>query len=744
MEASGSYHSIESNHAGAVCCNKNITTRCICYLVAIVVLLVAIVVIISILSGLPIASETKYCTTVACLQLAADLSQSINESVDPCDDFYHYVCDGFDKENRWNNVKYPEYGVFAELFAQEKEAFLDELFYNTKLDINEHSSLQKASAYFKTCYNSNIDVETTAQSQFIAQLINKTTFASSNTWDLNQHDAFHTVLQYLTRIDFNTLFTLQPQNTMVPAFTQFMDLWQNFDSFNASNIIHNTFVPLYETLFDLDANESQKVSQEVLDFAWKISNISTVSTKEYQSPDSIQQMLRKAPFNNLSLILGDSTAMNYTRLVYDVYFNGNASMAPGLNSFGYLSGGVSYFEQLGPLIERESPFTVQYFIWTSILYYYLDFEGTFSQTRYEDRSDFCVQRTITQFPFVYGYVLEKALYDDHTQHIAFKLASAIKTDGLQTLIQNAEWLDNRSRKEAVKKAEQMELYIGYPPKLKHVDQVDMYYHDVQQSMHVPWVDNVEQLTQFKFKQLNDTFWGNSDGLTDGWPDAFSYPQVYDSWLTNINAFYWAEENWFTIPVSISQRPFLDSDAQYPSALMFGALGVITGHEMSHAFDPDGSQYNYNGTFVGSIFTNYSQKQYEDKMQCFDEQYDGIMIDDISGRNVYDNGTRTITENVADNAGIWSSWTAWRKYLSEMGNDQLLYGVELNQEQLFFVGYARVWCESARADAFQNYSDVHSEDYARVIGPLQNIPHFANAFQCKAGSRMNPEQKCTVW
>eukprot|EP01083_Nonionella_stella_P133096 404659_1 len=144
-------------------------------------------------------------------------------------------------------------------------------------------------------------------------------------------------------------------------------------------------------------------------------------------------------------------------------------------------------------------------------------------------------------------------------------------------------------------------------------------------------------------------------------------ESYDSWLTGINAFYYPLQNWFTIPVSISQPPFLDSALEYPSSVTFGGLGAVCGHEMSHGFDPQGSMYNYNGTLVGSIFTDYSRDKYSDKMECFVKQYDKIGVDVVNGTKIYVNGTFTITENVADNAGVWASWTAWRKYIKEKGN-----------------------------------------------------------------------------
>jgi len=253
------------------------------------------------------------------------------------------------------------------------------------------------------------------------------------------------------------------------------------------------------------------------------------------------------------------------------------------------------------------------------------------------------------------------------------------------------------------------------------------------------------MAQWEYITTNSSFWGHAYNLTSGWPNVFADPSSFDSWLTGINAFYYPVENWFTIPVTISQPPFLDGSEGYPSSVQYGGLGVVCGHEMSHGFDPSGSMFNWNGTYVGSIYTDESQEAYQENMQCLIDQYDSIPVDVLSdGTKIYADGNRTITENVADNAGMVSSWEAWQEYLADNGNDKKLYGIDLTQEQLFFVGYARLWCETKRPGSYANYTDVHAPNYARVIGPLQNNEDFAEAYNCKSGSYMNPSNKCSVW
>ena len=130
------------------------------------------------------------------------------------------------------------------------------------------------------------------------------------------------------------------------------------------------------------------------------------------------------------------------------------------------------------------------------------------------------------------------------------------------------------------------------------------------------------------------------------------------------------------------------------------------------------------------------------MQCYINQYSNINVTSKSSQ--LNNGTRTVTENVADNNGISASYKAWKQFKNTEKQNNILPGVSLNEEQLFYWSFAHTWCGASRPNIYQNYTGVHSPNYARVIGSLQNDENFSNAYKCKSGSRMNPKNKCTLW
>jgi predicted metalloendopeptidase len=108
-----------------------------------------------------------------------------------------------------------------------------------------------------------------------------------------------------------------------------------------------------------------------------------------------------------------------------------------------------------------------------------------------------------------------------------------------------------------------------------------------------------------------------------------------------------------------------------------------------------------------------------------------------------NGALTTGENIADMGGLKQAYKAWKKQ-SAGQSDPAIAG--LTGDQLLFVGFAQAWCTKAtpETEKLRLTTDSHSPPRYRVNGPVSNNPDFAAAFQCKAGTPMNPDKKCTVW
>ncbi|KAM7310539.1 hypothetical protein ISCGN_007447 [Ixodes scapularis] len=111
-----------------------------------------------------------------------------------------------------------------------------------------------------------------------------------------------------------------------------------------------------------------------------------------------------------------------------------------------------------------------------------------------------------------------------------------------------------------------------------------------------------------------------------------------------------------------------------------------------------------------------------------------------------NGKQTLGENIADNGGLKAAFHAFEDWLGTHPDEPPLPGVNLTHKQLFYVGFAQVWCSTETPEAIhlQILSDPHSPAKYRVTGPVSNSEEFAREFQCRKNSAMNTKKKCEVW
>jgi len=310
---------------------------------------------------------------------------------------------------------------------------------------------------------------------------------------------------------------------------------------------------------------------------------------------------------------------------------------------------------------------------------------------------------------------------------------------------NATWIvDDESINNVMDKVNGFSVYIGIPPNMRNITILNEYYYNLTFNEGGTFTSNLGNLVEFDWKRRFNEYIGVMPDLFDTWPTFFRDESLYRFWLTGVNAFYMPSYNAFCIPNTISQKPFFTNKDDIPKVLNYGGIGAIIGHEISHGFDPRGSYFNYNGTFLfpNSIYSNATLQGYNDLLDCFIDQYSRIIV----SNNITVDGSITITENVADNGGIAASLHAYNKWKSNnINSDNIigLPGISFNDNQLFWYAHARNWCAVWRPDYFKNWKDVHAPYIQRVNGVVMNSQHFADAFNCPIGSPMNPVDKCVL-
>jgi len=214
------------------------------------------------------------------------------------------------------------------------------------------------------------------------------------------------------------------------------------------------------------------------------------------------------------------------------------------------------------------------------------------------------------------------------------------------------------------------------------------------------------------------------------------------WLitpATVDAYYNPSMNDINFPAGILQAPLYDSHAS--DASNYGHIGGVVGHELTHGFDDQGRQFDANGN-LADWWTAEDGKKFDEKAGCEVKEYGNfVAVDEVKV-----NGKLTLGENTADNGGLRLAYIA-------LLADAKRKNIDLDKKldgytpiQQFFLGHGQSWCGNTRPEQLrlQVQTDPHSPRQFRANGVVQNMPEFGKAFGCKAGQPMMPVNACRVW
>jgi putative endopeptidase len=213
----------------------------------------------------------------------------------------------------------------------------------------------------------------------------------------------------------------------------------------------------------------------------------------------------------------------------------------------------------------------------------------------------------------------------------------------------------------------------------------------------------------------------------------------------VNAYYDVSLNDINFPAGILQPPFFDFTVD--PAVNFGSIGVVIGHEMTHGFDDEGSQFDGKGN-LREWQTPTDRKAFTERTDCVASEYSGFEAAPARGDTAAQklNGKLTLGENTADNGGLRIAYMALLDTLAAQGKsiDEKIDGY--TEAQRYFLGFAQVWCQNQTEQAARQsaLTDPHSPGRWRVNGTVRNFDQFGKAFGCAKGSPMAPASACRVW
>jgi predicted metalloendopeptidase len=206
----------------------------------------------------------------------------------------------------------------------------------------------------------------------------------------------------------------------------------------------------------------------------------------------------------------------------------------------------------------------------------------------------------------------------------------------------------------------------------------------------------------------------------------------------VNAYYNPVMNEIVFPAAILQPPFFDATAD--DAVNYGGIVAVIGHEVSHGFDDQGSQYDADGN-LRDWFTPEDHAKFAARTKALVAQYSAY--EPVNGYHV--NGELTLGENIADNSGLALAYKAYQLSLAGKASPTI---DGFTGEQRFYLGWVQVWRGKVREDeAIQRIKvDPHSPPAVRGTAPLVNQPGFYSAFGVKSGDKMYlaPDQRVIIW
>jgi endothelin-converting enzyme len=219
------------------------------------------------------------------------------------------------------------------------------------------------------------------------------------------------------------------------------------------------------------------------------------------------------------------------------------------------------------------------------------------------------------------------------------------------------------------------------------------------------------------------------------------PVDRDDWsmtAPTVNAYYNPSGNEIVFPAGIMQLPVFQADL--PEYANYGAFGAVAGHELSHAFDNHGSNFNERG-ILQNWWDNHTRSNFDKKTECFVDQYSKYTVLGPGDEVLNVNGKLTLGENIADAGGLTASYRAWKLREKETPNPKLPGLEHFTNDQMFFLGYSAWWCSKVRPAQRQSYifTDVHSPADKRIIGTTANSEAFREAFNCPA-----KKATCELW
>ncbi len=316
-----------------------------------------------------------------------------------------------------------------------------------------------------------------------------------------------------------------------------------------------------------------------------------------------------------------------------------------------------------------------------------------------------------------GQLYVKRFFNEDAKKRVLALVNNLQKS-FENRISHLDWMSDSTKQKAKEKLYAITKKIGYPDKWRNYDQV--------QIERTKYFENLLSLNQNEYKfQLAKL---NKPVDRTEW----------DVTPSTVTAYYNPSFNEIVFPAGILQFPYFDFSAD--DAINYGGIGMVIGHEMTHAFDDQGAQFDKEGN-VKNWWTKEDYEKFRAKTKKVIDLYSSFTVLDT----VHIKGALTVGENTADNGGIAIAYDAFK--MTQQGQDSTKID-GFTPDQRFFLSIARIWRVKTRDAFLRTYvnTNPHSPAMWRVNGPLMSSAPFYKAFNVQSGDKnYKPEdERIKIW
>lgn len=648
--------------------------------------------------------------------VAKEVVAAMNPDVGACDDFYEYACGGWLAKTELPADRPIITRSFTTIF-DENQAVIRTLLDEAAADTADDPVKKKLGSFYGTCMDTAaMDASGVTPIQPLYKRID----------DAASRDDLLEIAGDLMTFGPNPFFSAGPWADPKDPTMNILHIGQDglglpdrsyyLDDTDERKELRAGYVKTIADLFVMTGSteaEATTLAADVLAFETKLAEPQW-ERAALRDADATYNKLTLAEFDALMPNLAIGRWFDGVGVRKDVGFN---VMTP------------SYFEGMDKVVSKaELPVLKAYMKWhiTQWAAPYLTTEmddrkfaffGTAlsGATEQQPRWKRCVTRTDDAMGEWLGKAFVQERFAGESKEVAQEMVDAIFSS-FESNLPELEWMDDPTRARAVEKANAFRAKLGYPNKFRD-------YSDLTVTTGAG-LDNAMAAGRFNTAHAFGKVGEPVD--MDEW---HMTPQM-------VNAYYNPTGNEIVFPAGIMQAPFFSKD--FPKSMNFGALGMVIGHELTHGFDDEGRKYAPNGE-LKEWWAPAVSERFEEQAQCVVDQFDSW---EIAGVKV--NGKLTLGENIADLGGLKVTHSAYMEWVAANGEEPVMAG--LTGEQQLFVAFAQGWCTNATEEIqrVRAATDSHSPPKYRVNGPVMNLPQFAKAFGCEAGSPMAPEDRCEVW